>query len=301
MAGTKNGNLFGNRAGVGLGETPPTALIQTGAGTAAPGTAPYKFTLGTLLGTPEAGAFEYDGTNLYITNNAAARSPLNTSLADVIGPNTSTDRAVARWNSTTGTVLLDSGVIISDTDEVTGVASLTIDGITGNGLVVKTNVLVVDTDNDRVGVGTATPQTFFHLVGTDGQTFRGVASGFTGSEDLKMQAVIQTTNATVTTLISVPLAQGEMIGICARVNGFQSDFSDAIFGTVTVGARRATGGNITLIGNPVVDILQSDVATNISVAVDTGTQTLLIQVTGVSAQNWNWAATFNYQKVLTNT
>lgn len=47
--------------------TSPTAYLHIGAGTATANTAPLKFTSGTLLGTPENGAFEYDGTHYYGT------------------------------------------------------------------------------------------------------------------------------------------------------------------------------------------------------------------------------------------
>lgn len=47
--------------------TDPTAYLHISAGTATAGTAPLKLTSGTNLTTPENGAFEFDGTNLYFT------------------------------------------------------------------------------------------------------------------------------------------------------------------------------------------------------------------------------------------
>lgn len=46
------------------------------AGTATASTAPLKFTSGTNLTTPEAGALEYDGTEFYATNSTASRTIL---------------------------------------------------------------------------------------------------------------------------------------------------------------------------------------------------------------------------------
>jgi hypothetical protein len=46
--------------------------LQPAAGTATAGTAPLKFTSGTNLGTPEAGAVEYDGSFLYQTPNTTS-------------------------------------------------------------------------------------------------------------------------------------------------------------------------------------------------------------------------------------
>jgi hypothetical protein len=45
----------------------PTAILHLAAGTATANTAPLKFTSGTNLTTPEAGAMEFDGSHLYFT------------------------------------------------------------------------------------------------------------------------------------------------------------------------------------------------------------------------------------------
>ena len=52
---------------VGIGTIAPTAALHIKAGTATASTAPLKFTSGTNLTTPEAGAMEFDGTNLFFT------------------------------------------------------------------------------------------------------------------------------------------------------------------------------------------------------------------------------------------
>ncbi|MBK5214303.1 MAG: hypothetical protein JJE55_11660 [Flavobacteriaceae bacterium] len=52
---------------IGFGEINPTASLHIRRGTAAAGGAPLKFISGTNLTTPEAGAMEYDGSNLYFT------------------------------------------------------------------------------------------------------------------------------------------------------------------------------------------------------------------------------------------
>jgi hypothetical protein len=48
----------------------------------------------------------------------------------VRGPGSSTDNAVARWNGTTGTFLNNSGVIIDDSNNVSGIVNLTTTGNT---------------------------------------------------------------------------------------------------------------------------------------------------------------------------
>ncbi|NND61632.1 MAG: hypothetical protein HKN48_00405 [Flavobacteriaceae bacterium] len=55
---------------VGIGTSDPTATLELKDGGTNPGSAPLKFNAGTNLSTPEAGAFEYDGTHLYFTPNS---------------------------------------------------------------------------------------------------------------------------------------------------------------------------------------------------------------------------------------
>ncbi len=58
---------------VGIGVAAPTAYLHLKAGTAAANTAPLKFTDGTLLAAPEAGALEYDGEGFYYTDENLVR------------------------------------------------------------------------------------------------------------------------------------------------------------------------------------------------------------------------------------
>ena len=55
---------------VGIGTTTPTAVLHLKAGAAAVSSAPIKLTAGTNLTTPEAGAIEFDGTNLFFTTGS---------------------------------------------------------------------------------------------------------------------------------------------------------------------------------------------------------------------------------------
>ncbi|HBY66901.1 MAG TPA: hypothetical protein DEG69_03490 [Flavobacteriaceae bacterium] len=58
---------------VGLTEQNPTATLHIRAGAASAGSAPIKLTTGTNLTTPEKGAIEYDGTDLYFTPNTTRK------------------------------------------------------------------------------------------------------------------------------------------------------------------------------------------------------------------------------------
>lgn len=58
---------------IGFSVANPTATLHLRAGTALTGSAPLKFTNGTNLTTPEAGAMEFDGSNLYFTPNTSRK------------------------------------------------------------------------------------------------------------------------------------------------------------------------------------------------------------------------------------
>jgi len=62
----------------GFGVAAPTAYVHYRAGTSAAQTAPMKFETGTVMSSPEAGAMEWDGTNLFVTQ---ATGPTRKTLA----------------------------------------------------------------------------------------------------------------------------------------------------------------------------------------------------------------------------
>src|SRR3989304_5065333 len=76
IVSASNSLVLGSGANVGIGTSSPTAKLNLGAGTATASTAPLKFTSGINLTAVEAGALEYDGTQLYFTNSDAVRQQL---------------------------------------------------------------------------------------------------------------------------------------------------------------------------------------------------------------------------------
>ncbi|MEQ1875074.1 MAG: hypothetical protein ABL958_00415 [Bdellovibrionia bacterium] len=82
MVGAGGSKMIVNSSGnVGVGTASPTAALHLKAGTAAAGTAPLKFTTGVNLGTPEVGAVEFDGTNLFFTNGSGRQTVATTAGA----------------------------------------------------------------------------------------------------------------------------------------------------------------------------------------------------------------------------
>jgi hypothetical protein len=70
--GGSDAAIFSTLGQFGIGVGSPTAMLHLVAGTASANTAPLKLTSGTNLTTAEAGAYEYDGTVSYFTNDASS-------------------------------------------------------------------------------------------------------------------------------------------------------------------------------------------------------------------------------------
>lgn len=73
-AGVASQNYFEGKVGIGV--VAPSAKLELAAGTTS--VAPLKLTAGTNLTSPVSGAIEYDGTNLYYTNNVPTRLTIST-------------------------------------------------------------------------------------------------------------------------------------------------------------------------------------------------------------------------------
>lgn len=113
-SGSKKGNV-----GIGYGGvTNPTARLHIKAGTATAGTAPLKLSSGTNLTTPEEGAVEADGANLFYTDSGSTRRTLVTADNAQTLTNKSIDAsqltgavAAARMPALTGDVTSSAGAV----------------------------------------------------------------------------------------------------------------------------------------------------------------------------------------------
>lgn len=100
----------------GFGVTVPTAKIHIAAGTATASTAPLKFTTGTLLGTPEAGAIEFltDGYYATTTTNSVRRMIVAGSTGRATGQ-TAANASVATYTlgATDATYEVSANVLVA--------------------------------------------------------------------------------------------------------------------------------------------------------------------------------------------
>jgi len=109
------------------------------------------------------------------------------------------------------------------------------------------------------------------------------------SPPTRRSATLTTTNNTTTTIASIAVAELQAMTITVTVTGSKSDYSASCGGTLTAVVRRASGGNVTLVGSVTTDIHEdSGGSPTFTLDVDTGTQTARIRVTGISAEDWLW-------------
>ncbi|MFC1645033.1 tail fiber domain-containing protein [Patescibacteria group bacterium] len=130
---------------VGIGTTSPSAFLNIKAGTATASAAPLKFTSGTNMTTPEEGAVEFDGTNLYFTDS----TPTRQTIATTSSTQTFTNKT---WN---GSIIgVTYGGTGTSTQFTTG--SLVFAGASGVYSQDNSNLFWDDT-NDYLGIGNAAP------------------------------------------------------------------------------------------------------------------------------------------------
>ena len=198
--------VFLQNGNVGIGTVAPTALLHFKAGTATASTAPLKFTSGTLLTAPEAGAVEFLTDAYYgtITTGAARKtfafleSPSFTT--PTLGVATATSLAVPTLTSSSGPMTMtpaagsNFNLVLSTTGD----------------FAVNTNQLYVDTSTANVGIGTVAPTALLHFKA-------GTATAST--------APLKFTSGT---LLTAPEA------------GAVEFLTDAYYGTITTGAARKT-------------------------------------------------------------
>ena len=164
------------------------------------------------------------------TNKKATLAAMLTAITSVGGPGSSTDNAVARFNGTTGSTIQNSGVIVDDSNNVSGVAALTAGSLalttdlpvteggtgastaagarTNLGLVIGTDVQAFDADTGalaanstnglwaRTGAGTGSART---ITGTAAQITVADGDGVAGNPTLSLPA-----DVLIPTVLTVP-------------------------------------------------------------------------------------------------
>ena len=136
----------------------------------------------------------YDGTKW--TNTTVSGT------GDVVGPASSTDNAIARFDSTTGKLLQNSGVTISDTNDIAGVDSFAFDTAAAFSLTTQ-GQMAWNADEETVDIqlnGFALhtgEHVVYHVKNSTGSTInKGVPVMFSGTDGSSGKLLIQPWNGT---------------------------------------------------------------------------------------------------------
>lgn len=123
-------------------------------------------------------------------------------------------------------------------------------------------------------------------------------AGYAGSDLKYISGVLSTTDATVTKIIEIPVASGDSIHGIALIGGKQDNQSDASHALYVFSATNAAG-TTAVKGTSTITIVESDAATNFTIAADDTNDDIELRVTGIAAENWLWAGHCFYFNVRT--
>ena len=113
---------------------------------------------------------------------------------------------------------------------------------------------------------------------------------------VRKDAFARTTDATATTIISVPVPILSGIQLRVSVLGVKDDGTECIGSEIIARARRQSAGNVTLVGtNTAVGTAEDSAGTpTVVVNANTTTQALDVVVTGEASKNILWTACVEY-------
>ena len=212
----------------------PSTVLTNGAFTTTLATAVTGANYTLTFPTTDGNASEY-----LQTDGSGNLTWATSGAGDVTGPGSSTDNALARFDATTGKIIQNSGVIVDDTNNMTGVVNLTTDGkITVSGT--TADGLVLEPYNTAAG---NTSEIRFLELAASGTNY----VGFKSADALAANVIwtLPTADATTANQALVSDASGVL------------SFADVLVGAgaVTVGAGGVTvgaGGVIVGVGRAVV-------------------------------------------------
>lgn len=135
--------------------------------------------------------------------------------------------------------------------------------------------------------------------GDQGLIFADAKTGFRDSRYIQKQAFFHTTDATTQTLLQVDLEEGESVIIEGVVNGY-ADFhtqGQSQGGNFLIFANRQSGGNVTIDGSNVNNLVASTAA--FAVFANIPNQSIDIVVNGINppAIDMSWSCTYQYMKM----
>jgi len=220
--------------------------------------------VGNTSGTPTQLSAGTNGQHLTIVGG----SPVWTTPVtpgDVSGPGSSTNNAIARWNGTSGNAIQNSGIIIDDSNNVTGVVALTATTLTSTGLTTAASLNISSTlSNDdaltqilvRDVTGLIKYRAASSITGvSDGDygdiTVSGGGATWTVDNSVITFAKIQNSAAGLSVLGRSPNTSGNFAEIVAASDGniIRRSGTSIDFGSIDLASSGAVGSSILAAAN----------------------------------------------------
>jgi hypothetical protein len=130
-------------------------------------------------------------------------------------------------------------------------------------------------------------------IGTDGIQ-DGAITPEKLSEQILIQTTVQTTNATPTMAASIPIDESSAMTISGRFIGLRDDATEAVGGDCLGVFHRPTGGSVTTLGIPIVNVFDDSAGTPyFDLDADTGSESVLLRCIGESGKVFNWLIVYN--------
>lgn len=162
-----------------------------------------------------------------------------------------------------------------------------------NTKVTTSNSLILG-NGANVGIGTSSPLNKLHVVGTVQQ--KGIVTNYTGTDLIKGQNGIQTTNGTATTILSIPIptSPAGALNVSINIAAQQSTNANAATGFGTGGAF-FNGTTSTILTNTVT--LNTTLLWLVGATFAISGNNLNLNVTGIGGQTINWVVSYEYFSV----
>lgn len=130
-------------------------------------------------------------------------------------------------------------------------------------------------------------------IGTDGIQ-DGAITPAKLSEQIIVEATVQTTDATPTQISAVPVDESSAVTIVGRLIGLRNDATESIGGQFYGTFHRPTGSSVSLVGSLVIDLNEdSSGSPSFTIIADTGNEAASLTVTGEAAKTFNWKVAYN--------
>lgn len=114
------------------------------------------------------------------------------------------------------------------------------------------------------------------------------------SEQILQEATVQTTNATPTEVVSIPVAESSSVTIGGRFVALRSDATSAIGGSFIGVFHRPTGSSVGLVGSVSLTLDYNTSGTpDFQLVADTLNEAVSLRCVGIAAQTFNWNVVYN--------